>query len=89
MRGHMLLRDRTFCWCVGVRAMLDGVDSGWVFLRIAQSMNLCSQFGRVMDIKTGSESFWCYGSDGGNLLLTVGIGRRQGQRKDAEEDHKC
>ena len=54
-----------------MRAMSNGVDSGWVFLGIVRSINLCFQFGRVMDKKTGSESFWCYGSYNGNLLLTV------------------
>ena len=56
--------------------MSDGVDSGYVFLGIVRSINFCSQVSRVMDRRTGSESLWCYGSDGGNLLLTVGTGRR-------------
>ena len=70
----MLLRDQTFWWRVGVRVMPDGVDLGWVFLGIVRSINLCSQVGRVMDRRIGSESFWCYGFDGSNLLLTVGTG---------------
>ena len=69
--------------------MPDGVDSGWVFLEIVRSINLCSRFGRVMDRKTRFKSFWCCGSDGGNLLLTVGTGRRQGQWKDTREDDRC
>ena len=54
--------------------MLDGVDLVWVFLGIVQSINLCTQFGKVMDRKTGSESYWCCGSDDGNLLLIVDTG---------------
>ena len=72
-----------------MRAIPNGVDLVWVFLGISRSINLCSQFGRVMDRKIGSESFWCYGSDGGNLFLTVGTRRTHGQRKDAGEDHMC
>ena len=87
--GRVLLRDRTFWLRVVACAVPDGVDSSWVFLGIVRSMNLCSQFGRVMDKKTRSESFWCCGSSNGNLLLTVGIGRRQGQWKDAGKDDRC
>ena len=69
--------------------MPDGVDSCWIFLGIVRSIDLCSQFGRMIDKKTGSKSFWCCGSDGRNLLLTVGTRQRQGQRKDVGEDHRC
>ena len=69
--------------------MLDGVDSSWVFLGIVRSINLCSQFGRVIDRKIGSESFWCCGFGSGNLLLLVGIRQRQRQQKGTGEDYKC
>ena len=88
-RGQVLLRDQTFRLRVVACAVPDGVDSSCVFLGIVRSMNLCSLFGRVMDRKTRSESFWCCGSSKGNLLLIVGTGRRQGQWKDAGEDDRC
>ena len=54
-----------------------------------RSINRYVHVGSLMNIRIGSESFMDFGFDGGNSLLTMGTARKQGQRKDAREDHRC
>ena len=51
---------------------------GWVLLEIGCSIAICLCFGSLMNRMMRSESYRDYGCDGGNLLLIVATGWKQG-----------
>ena len=70
------------------RVMLFLAVLGWVLRWIGCSVFLCLFFGCWMSKTLISESCRYCGRDGGDSLLTVTIGWRRGQRKNARDVHR-
>ena len=79
---------RNFGWRVEARVMQFLAVLGWVLLRIGCSIFLCLFFGSWMRKTLISECCRYCGRDGGGSLLTVTIGWRWGQRKNAGDVHR-
>ena len=79
---------RNFRRRVGVGVMLFLALFGWVLLGIGCSVALCLYFGKWMSRTMISESCRDCGRDGGDSLLTVTTGWRQGQWKNVGDVHR-
>ena len=79
---------RNFSRHVGARVRWFLAILGWVLLKIFCFVTQCLCFDSWMSWTMRSKSCWDCGRDGGDLLLTVTIGWRRWQQKNARDVHK-